>query len=316
MKKRLRLKKKVWFFIAIIIFIPIFIVAGIKIKAKYDYQKTYEYRFLQKDYTKKEYELISKYFEKSSYEEILAKDKDETLLKILANTNFIKDNLERYLDYSSKNNLTIDDIILDVNLNLDYKFYENITETDTEKDKLMLVNKYNALSSDYEPNDLVVISQKYSWGEGKQIRKEVYDAFLNMWDDANNEGIYLIINLGYRSYADQEAIYNRLMKLKNRKYADGISARPGHSEHQTGLALDIFEKNNSSTETFKDSIAYTWLKNNAYKYGFILRYTEENESITGFNAEDWHYRYVGKEVAKKIYESNITFEEYYTYNVK
>ena len=315
-KKRLKLKKKVWFILAIIIFIPIAIFSYYKIKQKYEYQKTYEYRFLQKDYTIKEFKNLRKYFDDDYLEELLKREKDDLLLSFIQNKNFIFENLDRYLAFYDKYRVDIDEVILNVNLNLDYDYYDNISDTDISKDTLMLVNKYNKLPEDYEPEDLVKISSKYSWGDNKMIRKEVYDAFIKMWDDAYEEGIYLIINLGYRSYDDQEAIYNRLMNLKNRKYADGISARPGHSEHQTGLALDIFEKSNSSTETFKESDAYKWLLNNAYKYGFILRYNEENEGITGFNAEDWHYRYIGIEHAKKVYEKKITFEEYYFYNVR
>ena len=97
------------------------------------------------------------------------------------------------------------------------------------------------------------------------------------------------------------------------EYADEIAARPGHSEHQTGLALDIFCTTNSNTKTFKDSEAYQWLLNNAYKYGFILRYPEGKENITGFTFESWHYRYVGTEIATYIYENDITFDEYYAY---
>ncbi len=315
-KKHLKLKKKAWFILSLIIFIPIAIISFIKIKQDYEYKKTYEYRFLEQDYTKEEYNLLAKYFDDNKLEDLLNKDKDTLLLDFLKNDKFIIDNLDRYLNFYNKYRVGVDEVILNVNLNLDYDWYDEISEVDTSKDILMLVNKYNILPEDYEPDDLVSISVKYAWGSGNTIRKEAYEAFVKMWDDAYDKGIYLIINLGYRSYQEQEAVYNRLLNARNRKYADSISARPGHSEHQTGLALDIFEKSNSNTETFKDSEAYAWLKDNAYKYGFILRYTKENEGITGFNAEDWHYRYVGIKAAKEITEQNLTFEEYYFYNVK
>ena len=92
-----------------------------------------------------------------------------------------------------------------------------------------------------------------------------------------------------------------------------MAARAGHSEHQTGLSLDIFSKTDTTTSNFKNSLAYTWLTNNAYKYGFIERYPENKEDITGFSAEAWHWRYVGVDAATYIHENDITFDEYYAY---
>ena len=313
-KKRLKLKKKVWYILVTIIFIPIFIISFFKVKANYEYKKTYEYRFIQSGYSKEEYQTLANFFDDDYLEVLLKNNKDEDLLKIVSNKHFILENLERYQKlYNRNKNMDIDEIILNINLNLDYDYYEEINSTDISKDTLMLVNKYNKLPEDYEPDDLVTVAVKYRWGDGKLLRKEVYESFVKMWDAAYADGIYLVINLGYRSYADQEAIYNRLMNQRNRKYADGIAARPGHSEHQTGLAIDIFDRNNTD---FGNSDANSWLQENAYKYGFIQRYTEDSVAITGFSAEDYHYRYVGKEDAKKIFDQKITFDEYYLYNVK
>ena len=312
-KKRLKLKKKVWYILAIIIFIPIAIVAFLKVKNNYEYKKTYEYRFINAGYSKEEYQVLDKYFDEDYLESLLKNDKDDGLIKLVSNKHFILENLERYQKLYNKKHLDIEDIILQINLNLDYDYYEVIEDTDISKDTLMLVNKFNKLPEDYEPDDLVSISVKYCWGDGKLLRKEAYESFIKMWEAAYDDGVYLVINLGYRSYADQEAIYNRLMNQRNRKYADGIAARPGHSEHQTGLAIDIFDRNNTD---FGESDANSWLKDNAYKYGFIQRYTSENEDITGFSVEDYHYRFVGKEHSKKIFNQNITFDEYYLYNVK
>ncbi|MBR4231403.1 MAG: M15 family metallopeptidase [Bacilli bacterium] len=313
-KKRLKLKKKVWYILVAIIFIPIFIISFFKVKNNYEYKKTYEYRFINAGYSKEEYQVLAKYFDDDYLETLLKNDKDEDLIKLVSNKHFILENLDRYQKlYNHYHNIDIDEIVLNINLNLDYDYYEVIEDTDISKNNLMLVNKYNKLPDDYEPEDLVTIGVKYCWGEGKKIRKEVYESFMKMWEAAYDDGIYLVINLAYRSYADQEAIYNRLMNQKNRKYADSIAARPGHSEHQTGLAIDIFDRNNTD---FENSDANSWLQENAYKYGFIQRYTEDNVAITGFNTENYHYRYVGKEDAKKIFDQKITFDEYYHYNVK
>ena len=134
-----------------------------------------------------------------------------------------------------------------------------------------------------------------------------------MWNSANKEGYYLMINSSFRNYQDQESVYNNYKNTSGQTYADSIATRPGFSEHQTGLALDIFSKNNTNKNTFKDTPEAKWLKENAYKYGFILRYPEEFEEVTGITFEPWHYRYVGKDIAKYIYENNITFDEYYAY---
>ena len=93
------------------------------------------------------------------------------------------------------------------------------------------------------------------------------------------------------------------------KYADSCSARKGHSEHQTGLAVDV-EGENKDYDLFENTKEFDWMNKNAHLYGFILRYPQNKTNITGFKFEPWHYRYVGKEIAKKIYEKKITLEEY------
>ena len=112
----------------------------------------------------------------------------------------------------------------------------------------------------------------------------------------------------YRSYSYQEGLYNRYVKKDGFKEAETYSARAGYSEHQLGLAVDIVNgKWNYLSEGDKE---YTWLINNSYKYGFILRYPHESEYITGYVFEDWHFRYLGIELATKVYESKLTYDEY------
>ena len=164
----------------------------------------------------------------------------------------------------------------------------------------------------------MVISTKYSWGTAgsQKIRSEAYEAFKEMHEAANQNGIYLMVNSSFRDYASQLRVYDNYKNNHGEEYADKIAARPGFSEHQTGLALDIFSIKSSAQATFKDSDAYQWLKENSYKYGFILRYPENLENITGYNFESWHYRYVGKDLAKKVYESGLTYDEYYAYYIE
>ena len=131
-----------------------------------------------------------------------------------------------------------------------------------------------------------------------------------MASNAKKDGITLLANSTYRTYKRQDEIYDDFYYTKGITYADAYAARPGHSEHQTGLALDIFTSGTSTTDNFEESDAYKWLIDNAHLYGFILRYPKGKENITGYKYEPWHYRYVGKKDAYVIYNNNLTLEEY------
>ena len=135
-----------------------------------------------------------------------------------------------------------------------------------------------------------------------------------MYNDALKDDITLILNSSYRSYSEQDETWLTRKKAYGTEKADQYAARAGYSEHQTGLALDI-NQFNTTEKDFENTPAFTWLSNNAYKYGFILRYPEGKENITGYSYESWHYRYVGKDVAKKITDEGITFDEYYAYYI-
>ncbi len=315
--KKLRLKKSVYVFLVLIILAIIGINYSIKVYKQYKYEQTYEYKFLEIGYTKDEIKLLNNTFDNKQLDALVTKEKDEFLLSLISNTYFIKTKLNDYLSYYEEyNKVSASDVITIINTNRNHDYYENMFDTDESKDTLMLVNKYYKLSKDFKPNNLVAITNKYAWGtnKSKSIREDVMDAYLNMYNAAFNEiGVTLMINSAYRDYEHQEEVYNDYKENRGIDYADSVAARPGSSEHQTGLSLDIFELKNSKMATFKDTEAYKWLKNNCYKYGFILRYPEGKENITGFNFEAWHYRYVGIETATYIYEKNITFDEYYAY---
>ena len=115
----------------------------------------------------------------------------------------------------------------------------------------------------------------------------------------------------YRSYDRQRVLYDNAIKENGKFIADSDTARPGHSEHQTGLTIDVSSNKQGNMLNFDNTSSFYWMQNNAYKYGFILRYTKETEFITGYMNEPWHYRYVGKDIAKYIYEHPMTYEEYY-----
>lgn len=265
-------------------------------------------------YKTEEVKLLMKELSNKKLDELLSSPKDDILLGFLQEKYYLRKNLDRYLAYYEKHKkVALEDIVALVNVNADYEHYEHDIKADVSKDIAVLSNKYYKLDADYEPDDLVDVKNTYYYGESQQIRSEVMDAFIEMWNDANAEGIYLIINSSYRPYTEQEQLYNEYTELYGQRGADTIASRPGYSEHQTGLALDIFSKDSTTRSTFKDSVAYTWLINNSYKYGFILRYPEGKESLTGFEFEAWHYRYVGKKHAKAVHEKNITYDEYYAY---
>lgn len=187
-----------------------------------------------------------------------------------------------------------------------YKDIKIITEPDIY---LVLVNKSYKLPNDYIPTNLKLISTEFA-NENKFLRVEAKEAFEKLSRDAKSLGYKIIAVSTYRDYDYQEKLYNEYVKEKGLEYADNCSARPGHSEHQTGLAVDV-EGSNNDYDEFENSKEFNWMKDNAYKYGFILRYPNGKEKITGFKYEPWHYRYVGVDTAKVIYEENITLEEYY-----
>jgi len=187
-------------------------------------------------------------------------------------------------------------------------FYKNIKLISNPDDYLVLVNKNNQLNFNYVPNDLESISLKYS-NEDKYLRHEAKINFENLSEDALKLGYRIIAVSAYRDYNYQNQLFNNYVKDKGLDYALDCSAKPGHSEHQTGLAVDV-EGSNNNYDNFIDTKEYLWMKDNAHKYGFILRYPKGKENITGFKFEPWHYRYVGKELATYIYNNKLTLEEY------
>lgn len=313
MAKRYKLKKEAKIILGFVIGIIMAIIIGKIIYNDYVYKNSYEYKLELRGYNTKEIKQLIKEVDKKKLDKLLTAPKDNDLLAIINEKYYIRKNLERYLNYYNKSKLEYSQVIALVNANRDYEYYEHNLKTDTSLEELLISNKYYKLAEDYQPDDLVEMKNKYYYGEKQILREKVYEAFKNMWSAANEEGIYLIVNSSYRSFKDQEELYNYYKELNGEKQADEVASRPGYSEHQTGLALDIFSKDNTSTKTFKDSNAYNWLVNNAYKYGFILRYPPGKENLTGYEFEAWHYRYVGEKVAKEIKDKDITFEEYYAY---
>ena len=191
---------------------------------------------------------------------------------------------------------------------LENNFYKNINTLYEPTSYDVLVNKNNKLEKNYIPNDLELLDIKYSCKD-KYLRKEAKKHFEEMAKNALKKGFNIIAVSTYRSYNYQENLYNNYIKEKGYNYANLASARPGHSEHQTGLAVDVANET-LDYDNFENTKEFNWMINNSYKYGFILRYPKAKFHITGFKYEPWHYRYVGINIATYIYKNNITLEEY------
>lgn len=184
----------------------------------------------------------------------------------------------------------------------------------------ILVNKENPLDKDYIPNDLIITDKNENNFHGfndpsqkPQISKSILPFFIVMQLTALREGHHIVIDSGYRSYEYQQIIYDKILKEHGEDYTKKYVALPGTSEHQTGLAFDVSTiKDGVYVEEFtEENPEYKWLKENSYKFGFILRYPKGKENETGYNFEPWHFRFVGLETAKYIYENDLTLETYH-----
>lgn len=280
-----------------------------------NYKNSIDYKLKEIGYSEEEITIITDKLNSNNVNNLLEKDYNDQIALIVQEKYFIENKLDVYVNYRNENkDYTLKEVVSIVNANANKEFYTDIKETDTSKENLMLVNKFNYLEKDFEFDDLVPISLKYAYS-GHRIREEVLENFIDMWHAANKIDLTLIVNSSHRDYDFQEELYIGYSNRHGKAEADLFSARPGHSEHQTGLALDL-SAYGSSIDDFGVTEEYQWTKDNAHKYGFILRYPENKTHITGYDFEPWHYRYVGKDVAKEIYELDITFDEYYELFIK
>ena len=310
-----RMKKKPFIIIGIIIVVIIALIFSIKyIIDTINYRKTYEYKFLQIGYTIEEFNKINN-LSIDTKEYLLTIEYDKYIIELLDQKYFLEKNLKNYLTYSKENEKSINDVIAIINVGSNNDWYTNTKKTDISKGNLLLTNKFYSLDNTYNSDNMVRVSSQYSFGYNQMLTSDTFDAFKKMFNDAKKENLNLIINSSYRSFEDQEEIYEEYKIRYGDTGVDKIAARAGFSEHQTGMAIDI-QTYGSTGKTFETFDEFKWLSNNAYKYGFILRYPKDKEYLTGYEYESWHYRYVGVDVAKYIYENNITFDEYYAYFIE
>lgn len=175
--------------------------------------------------------------------------------------------------------------------------------------ELVLVNKHRALSRDFVPN-LSYIPAAYAVSEGYEATPNTVAAFVKMVDALYDEtGLWLLTTSSYRGYDFQEELYSNYVSLHGQEQADLMSARPGHSEHQTGLVIDVVTPGGDMF-AFSETHQSLWVHRNAHRFGFIVRYQSGKEHITGYQPEAWHLRYVGVDAATDIYNSGLTLDEY------
>ena len=220
-----------------------------------------------------------------------------------------KENQSRYEEYHKKNpDMKAEDVVWKVNVNLDKPWYSGDIITDGYETTI-LVNKYNKVPDGYSPPDLVK-------ADGILMRSETAEAYKMMKKDAQEQGLSLRAVSAYRTVEYQKGLYNKYLETDSKENVDRYSARPGHSEHHTGMAIDVFGSVDG-LRNFVDTPEYLWVRDNCHKYGFIIRYWTDIENVTGYEDEPWHLRYVGQRVSVDMKNKGIlAYEEYYEKFIK
>ena len=320
---KIRLKKgNIGIAIGVVVVLVVLVAGLFRWKQTIDYQKTYEYQLQKHGYSEEDTAYLLEHLNDEQLENILDRDVDENIPKFMKETYYLEKNLDAYLTYFHEHEgetiegldrtLTLTDVVAIVNVHADKEWYTDYTNADISKDTSLLANKFHYLGEEYEPDDLVEVSNWYAYGDKPMLRKVAYDEFIGLYNAAKEDGQDVIINSSYRDYQYQYDLYNRYISWYGQKKTDEMAARPGFSEHQTGLTVDVTTYG-ANENTFQDTEEFAWLQNHAHEYGFILRYPEGKEYLTGYEYESWHYRYVGVDIATYIYEHDITFDEYYAF---
>ena len=239
---------------------------------------------------------------------LIARQEHDTIaIPIVNERYFIAANFDRYLAFHKRDtsSLQLADIIAIVNTGRDRHQPEQ--PCDTSKGTLMLINGRHYLDEHYQPDSLAPFTKTYCY-EDQRAYPAAVDAFIKMQQDCKQHtGAHLMVNSAYRSYQDQKGTYKR----NDKRYV----ATPGYSEHQTGLAIDATSLQHPEKWSFGKSEEGIWMRENCHRYGFVLRYPEKQSRIMGYSYEPWHLRYVGTDVASRIHDEGITFDEYYAYYI-
>ena len=256
-------------------------------------------------------DLLDDFFNTS--EILFIKENNITLNDLVPYLEYSSFNIYKYFEYQkliATKDYSILEAINYINNPNYYNFYYSPRESIYQNTNTMLVNKCFFLDSSFTPSNLVYLKDtnlSYIKRENEEmmIKKDILNSYQNLYTDALKNGFQLYIFSSYRDYNKQYHLYYNVNN-QNDEYV----ARPGFSEHQSGYALDISTLNHGLTNNFQYSDEYKWLIENSYKYGFILRYPEEKENITGYKYEPWHFRFVGEDIAEFLYKNKLTLEEY------
>lgn len=233
--------------------------------------------------------------------------------KILKEPYYMEKNFERYIAYFNVcEACDFSTLIAIVNVNGDKEPYTDSKRADLNQNETILVNRYHYLEENDIP-ELVLVDLKDCKMKNVKMNPEAYQAYQKMRDDAIAQGNTIMINgnNAYRDYNEQSKVFDWYVTCYDYEVALQYACKPGYSEHQTGLAVDImFNFKGNQSYSYKD---YQWLIDNSWKYGFILRFPEGKERITKNSYEPWHYRYVGVQIATFLHDHDLTFDEYYHY---
>lgn len=215
--------------------------------------------------------------------------------------------LERYHAYQIiAPDLSLEDIVTHVNMGIDKDFFENDPIQVSDPGALdVLVNKFYKLPEGWEPANLVLVNPNRE----QYLNERAAKAFYTFQEACKKQGFNITVYSGYRSIEYQNELYNRMLAINGEEQTNKYIARPGHSEHATGLSIDI-SIDGIYYEDIENSPHYQWFRDNLSDYGFILRYPEDKEHLTGYHYESWHIRYLGTDLAKKVEASGLTYDEY------
>ena len=264
---------------------------------------------LDKKYTTREISMILAHGSDQDVTEFAKKEKVKYLEEFYSYPYAKLKYYDRYQNYMNQEGEDEETTIIFINLNMDKEEYKDCEKVDGNRIDV-LVNKRFCVEQNFVPKDLITVKKEYTINGNEETkgRKEAINAAIEMIKAAEKDGQKILINSGYRSYQDQQEVYDTYFKLYGENYVKKYVVNPGFSEHQTGLAFDFAS---GSKNIFKESTEYEWMIKNSYKYGFCYRYLKKKEDITGIKNEPWHFRYVGKKVAGIMDEENLSLEEYY-----
>ena len=280
----------------------------IKKKKINEFTDDYILSLKDKGYNTNTINYVLLYFKMGDIKSLINGKYDEDVEKMITIDYFNYENYDRYLNFRKKDE-DISRTITKVELNLDKDSYSDTVEETNPDSLTALVSKHRYVNEDYIPSDLVDMSDDYAnnYYRQLQLRSEAYEWFKKMVDDAKADDIKFYAESGHRSFKFQRTLYNNYVNNYGYSKASMYAARPGFSEHELGTAVDI--ANIYTIE--EDDPEYIWIRKNGYKYGYIFRYTEKWQDLTGFAPESWHIRYVGVDVATTMHNENISFEEYW-----